>query len=164
MTERQMASLIAIRHRDFSLNKMFCTVPNVSYGGFYWGEADIISVTKSGYMTEGEIKITFSDFKADFKKKKYREGTKHNEKWIQDIKKHYFIVPEEMKDKCLKYLEENNSNSGLIYVGINKNDNLYCFTEKEPVVNKKAKKLSDSRLLKICRLVCFRYWDKEFKR
>ena len=33
-------------------------------------ESDYLSLTKSGYLYEGEVKISKSDFKADFKKEK----------------------------------------------------------------------------------------------
>ena len=42
-------------------------VPNLSWG-FFNHEADLISVDKNGYLTEVEIKRSFEDFKADFKK------------------------------------------------------------------------------------------------
>ena len=34
------------------------------------GKSDYLSLTKSGYLYEGEVKISKSDFKADFKKRK----------------------------------------------------------------------------------------------
>jgi len=40
-------------------------IPNISMG---YGEADFLSITKSGYVTEFEIKISRSDFAADKKK------------------------------------------------------------------------------------------------
>lgn len=36
------------------------------------GEQDVLSVLKSGYMVEYEVKISRSDFKADFKKDKWK--------------------------------------------------------------------------------------------
>lgn len=42
-------------------------VPNLSWG-FLNHEADLIAVDKNGYLTEVEIKRSFEDFKADFKK------------------------------------------------------------------------------------------------
>ena len=44
-------------------------LPNVMVD---WGEADLISVTAAGYMQEWEIKVSKSDFYADFKKGKHR--------------------------------------------------------------------------------------------
>ena len=38
-------------------------VPNVSWSWLLW-EADLISITKAGYMNEYEIKISKQDFEA----------------------------------------------------------------------------------------------------
>lgn len=42
-------------------------VPNLSWG-FLPYEADFVVMTKSGYLTEVEIKRSWEDFKADFNK------------------------------------------------------------------------------------------------
>ena len=42
-------------------------VPNLSWG-LLNHEADLVILTKSGYLTEVEIKRSWEDFKADFKK------------------------------------------------------------------------------------------------
>ena len=43
-------------------------VPNVSWGYFKSHEADLLRISKQGYLTEYEIKRSWSDFLADFKK------------------------------------------------------------------------------------------------
>lgn len=43
-------------------------IPNLSWGLLDY-EADFVAISKSGYMTEVEIKRSFEDFKADFSKK-----------------------------------------------------------------------------------------------
>lgn len=45
-------------------------VPNVLLNSY---EADFITITKSDYLIEVEIKISISDFRADFKKKHYHD-------------------------------------------------------------------------------------------
>lgn len=55
-------------------------VPNLMFGS---GESDVISITKTGYMHEVEIKISRSDFKADARKSKwklYKESIKSGRK------------------------------------------------------------------------------------
>ena len=42
------------------------------YQGKRYAECDVLSVTKSDYICEYEIKISRSDFKADFKKEKHK--------------------------------------------------------------------------------------------
>ena len=50
-------------------------VPNVSWG-FFNHECDLISISKSGFATEYEIKVSKSDLKADKKKKHTHDDNK----------------------------------------------------------------------------------------
>lgn len=54
-------------------------------------EADLFVISKSRYATEIEVKLTLSDWKADFKKKKHATL-----KWIKYF---YYAIPEELADK-----------------------------------------------------------------
>lgn len=72
-------------------------IPNVSWGFFNTHEADLIQVTKSGYMTEYEIKRSYSDFLADFKK--------HTNHFENKVLRLYYVVPESIGDKCLEFLK-----------------------------------------------------------
>lgn len=56
-------------------------------------ERDYLTVNKSGYATEYEIKISKSDFKNDFKKQKHKH-MKLGRGGI--IRRFYFVVPEGM--------------------------------------------------------------------
>jgi hypothetical protein len=47
-------------------------IPNFYFNGFY--EMDVFKLSKSGYVTEYEIKISRSDFFADFKKSAKHKG------------------------------------------------------------------------------------------
>jgi len=59
-------------------------LPNVMMD---WGEADLISVTKAGYLQEWEIKVSKSDFRADFKKGKHRSLCISQHDWLaQDVR------------------------------------------------------------------------------
>ncbi len=49
-------------------------IPNVSWAFFARREADLIVITKKGYLDEIEIKVHASDIKADHKKKHNHEG------------------------------------------------------------------------------------------
>jgi hypothetical protein len=61
--------LVIIRHCLPLAGKLI--IPNVS---FYYGEADVLQISKAGYVTEFEVKISRSDFFADRKK-----VSKHNQ-------------------------------------------------------------------------------------
>lgn len=79
-------------------------------------ESDYLSLTKSGYLYEGEVKISKSDFKADFKKEKKHLllETKYNGKSLsdKDLCPHYFFyaVPEGLID-----VSEVPEYAGLVY-------------------------------------------------
>lgn len=81
-------------------------VPNVSYGLAGMGhECDLLVLDDKNRFTEVEIKISMADLKADFKKK---HG--HKSKYISRL---IYAFPEEMLDKALPLIPENN---GIIVV------------------------------------------------
>lgn len=65
-------------------------------------ESDFLALTKSGYLYEGEVKVSKSDFKADFKKKDKHTLLRESYEKIEGIegklRPHYFFyaVPEGM--------------------------------------------------------------------
>lgn len=61
-------------------------------------ECDMLVLSKSGYLTEIEIKRSWSDFRADFKKKHCHES--------ELIKYFYYCVPLSIKDKVSQFLTE----------------------------------------------------------
>lgn len=133
-------------------------VPNVSWGLLDY-EADFIIMTPNGYLTEIEIKRSFEDFKADFKK-----GHHHNDERIYHF---YYCVPESIKDKVIEFLDENfkctdNKPALLTY------DNLGHITKERygysgAYRNKKVRKLFLEEQFKLARLAAFRYWGDEEK-
>jgi len=82
----------------------------------YW-ESDYLALTKSGYLYEGEVKVSKSDFKADFKKKDkhalLRESYSNLEGLEGKLRPHYFFyaVPEGLltEDEVPEY-------AGLLYM------------------------------------------------
>ncbi|MCK5613947.1 hypothetical protein KAR91_69435 [Candidatus Pacearchaeota archaeon] len=75
-------------------------------------EMDFISITKKGVITEYEIKTTFADFKADFKKKKKHIMLKnmvYNQPgyYACGIPNYfYYIIPYDLKDKILSLIPD----------------------------------------------------------
>ena len=63
-----------------------------------WHECDMLVLSKSGYLTEIEIKRSWSDFLADFKKDHLHEG--------KLIKYFYYCIPECLLEKAYLKLEE----------------------------------------------------------
>ena len=77
----------ALYHHALSKQHDFI-IPNIYLGLL---ESDLISVTKAGYINEYEIKITRSDFKADFKKSKHLRFKHRNKTACAYF---WFVTPE----------------------------------------------------------------------
>jgi hypothetical protein len=80
-------------------------VPNVSFGLLSY-EADMLVLNRSGYLTEVEIKRSWSDFMADFKKKH-----KHNDRLVKFF---YYAVPRSILEKVEAVLNEKEIRCGLL--------------------------------------------------
>lgn len=91
-------------------NRQYLFVPNVSWGLFSY-ELDLAIMSKDGYVTEIEIKRSWEDFLADFKKKHT-----HNDERV-----YYFAycVPESLASKVCDYLDnyfdEDNDKPAVFY-------------------------------------------------
>ena len=80
-------------------------------------ESDFLALTKSGYLYEGEVKVSKSDFKADFKKKDKHTLLQESYEIIEGLERklrpHYFFyaVPEGLitEDEVPEY-------AGLVYM------------------------------------------------
>src|SRR6185295_5183274 len=91
MKAKGVAWLIAgHRSSPFYIRTQFAVVSNVSWGLLPW-EADIIACSKSGFLTEVEIKVSLSDWKADFQKHKFKDQS-----FTKRIKKFYYAAPIEL--------------------------------------------------------------------
>lgn len=112
-TERSLYEIeVALAKSDFFNFVRNIVAFNVNgWGGELnlWHECDMLVLTKAGYLTEIEIKRSWSDFLADFKKKH-----KHESEGI--IKKFYYAVPYSIAEKVFNYLVQNNiSCDGVLY-------------------------------------------------
>lgn len=113
------------------------------FTGYGLSECDVISISKSNYIYEHEVKISKSDFKADFKKEKHKLMTerksvterliKENNEMIKDVwyftpNYFYFVVP-----KDLITMEEIPEYAGLIYASEDLN---FEIVKKAPLIHK----------------------------
>lgn len=105
------------RHDKFNFikNIVVFNVNGVNENLPIYHECDMLVLSKSGYLTEIEIKRSWSDFLADFKKK-------HNHHNYPIIKYFYYCVPVSIYEKVRDRLEEEVSNrkelDGFNYTGI----------------------------------------------
>lgn len=135
-------------------------IPNVSWG-FLNHEADLISVSKAGYITEIEIKRSFQDFKADFQKRIRIE--------MKDdiISYFYFAIPESIVKKVVKWLIINHPeyhNGILAYTDYGK---IYEVSPQrfngQSLVNKKKTPITIQQKLRLAELGCMRVWSLKRK-
>ena len=106
-------------------------------------ESDYLALTKSGYLYEGEVKVSRSDFKADFKKEQkhtlLRESYEKIEGLEGKLRPHYFFyaVPEGLvsEDEVPEY-------AGLIYMV--EHFPYYKWIKQAPLLHKE--KFSDQEL------------------
>jgi hypothetical protein len=126
-------------------------IPNLSYGLLDY-EADFVSISKSGYLTEVEIKRSFEDFKADFKKKH-----NHNDFHVYYF---YYCIPESIFNKVNKYLQENQSTKAILTY----DENGFIFNKHIGFSrNYNGRKLFIEEQLKVARLGCLRMWNLKEK-
>lgn len=134
---------------DYRVNLI---VPNV-----YWGmgihECDLLVVSKAGYLTEIEIKISRADLRADAKKWHGHESDR--------IKRLFFALPDYL-EHCIDMVPER---AGIILVRPKANvPGVYpyhprCREIRSAIRNKDATKISDADRYKIARLGALRIWN-----
>ena len=127
---------------------------NIIVPGISWGmtlgnkslhECDLLSLTKSNYATEIEIKISRADLKKDKHKK---HGHNHNH-----IKYLWFAVPEKLKDLALEEIPER---AGLYVLDYYRNGRIYVSVARQATVNPKAEKWTDAERQNLMRLGAMR--------
>lgn len=118
-------------------------------------EMDFIGVRKSGFVDEVEIKLTKSDFLADFKKTRGYGGSKHNA--IKNGKAfcNYFsyLLPDYLINEC-----KIPSYAGL-YIFDNWNGHRGFVREIKKPPRLHGGKISPEKKYEIAKKAAFRYWD-----
>jgi putative uncharacterized protein FNV0627 len=118
-------------------------------------ECDILSVSKKMFLREVEIKISVSDFKADFKKRHNHSG---------NIKQFYYAVPYYILDKIENLIPEN---AGILVAYIEmKQGNRGEVSSKKWIIkkiknaknNNLAKPIDEKQLNIIYRIGYLKYW------
>ena len=152
-------------------------VPNLSWGLLPY-EADFVVLTKNGYLTEVEIKRSWEDFKADFKK-----DHRHNDERIYHF---FYCVPESIFDKVKDFLLEKLKEEAKEMDEKTKEhflSHIETFHHRLPAVltydeqghikrtkfgysgayRSHCRKLFIEEQLQIARLGCLRYWNQQEK-
>ncbi|GMO51764.1 MAG: hypothetical protein Pg6C_16670 [Treponemataceae bacterium] len=150
--EIQFALTYSQRHSPFYIRSHIC-VTNVSWGADFNHELDLLSVSKAGYGTETEIKISVSDLKRDLEKTHCHKDNR--------IRQLFFAGPAEMKEALLEYAPEN---AGVITVERDIQQGYwtipyYCYTIRKPKINQYAVKFTEKEIQKLLRLGNMRFWS-----
>lgn len=176
LTIEQIQSRLA--HIDqFNLRRNI-VVPNVSWGLLEY-EADFVSLSKSGYLTEVEIKRSWEDFRKDFQKKHMHDDPR--------ISYFYYCVPKSIAYRVMDalYVVEPCESKYRKYKitgikdGVPTNAGLITYDNHDWQGNecewigidfiayagrrKAARKLTDQEQLKLAHLGCMRLWDLKKK-
>ena len=138
-------------------------VPNVSWG-FHIHECDLLIISKSGFLTEVEIKVS----KADLIKDKQKLHN-HSDRRIKHL---YFAIPFEL----IKYKDLIPDRAGILavvrqhiiyrsYSGDNKisQSSYYRAYEIRPAKKNKTEPISDTDRYNIARLGTMRIWSLKKK-
>ena len=134
---------LALAHRcDYSHNVI---VPNVFWGLGFSHELDLCIMSKSGYLTEIEIKVSLQDLKKD------REKTHCHIDRQNRIKYLYFAMPSSVACKGWAYIPEDAglyavSSAGRVIELI------------KPKQRKGVRPLTEKEQLQLCRLSTMRVW------
>ncbi len=132
-------------------------VPNVHWGFGLYHECDLLIVSKAGYCTEVEIKVTRADLRADAKKSHGHESAA--------IKYLYFALPDYL-EHCQEFVPER---AGIILVRPKDNvPGVYphhprCRRVRAPTCQKGGRKMTDGQRYKVARLGALRIWQLKQK-
>lgn len=133
---------------------------------FPW-ESDLLVVSKSGYVTEVEVKISREDWMADRHKAKWRPCTPkwakgediHHTKGWKYIKRFFYAVPSDVLEKGVPEFVD--STTGIIEVKTFDRS----WGQKRlpliarPAVNRKAEKLTPQLMTRLYQSMYHRAWD-----
>ncbi len=140
--------ILALRNSGMWNKRSDIMIPNLSWGLLPY-EADFVVVTKSGYLTEVEIKRSWSDFLADFKKKH-----KHD---AEQVYYFYYCVPEKITEQVVEYLRQ--KELPLAVLSYNDSGVVKSIGYGYSSLNGKHRKLFIEEQLTIARLGQLRFWN-----
>lgn len=140
--------ILALRNCGLWNKRSDIMIPNLSWGLLPY-EADFVVISKSGYLTEVEIKRSWSDFLADFKKKH-----KHD---AEQVYYFYYCVPEKITEQVVEYLRQ--KELPLAVLSYNDSGVVKSIGYGYSSLNGKHRKLFIEEQLTIARLGQLRFWN-----
>lgn len=154
-TEQSITRALVQDEGPFPLRRQALAVPNVSWGFLNGYEADLLVVSKAGYMTEVEVKVSLADWKSD--KRKVSKFLQLEAETTR-TKRFYYAAPLELAQRWEEVgipayagvlgADESKLNAGHIY-----------WTTVRQATDTQARKLTDREQADLGRLGTMRYWD-----
>lgn len=134
-------------------------VPNVSWG-LLNHECDLVVCSKSGYLTEFEIKRSYADFLADFRKRHAHDDDER-------IKAFYYAVPVAIAEKVMAFLRKRRTETeGFVMPAVLSYDENGCIGHvsgsgcgEDWSAKRKVRPLDDKEMAHLAHLGCMRLFD-----
>ena len=119
---------------------------------FHDYECDVFILSKSGYITEVEIKLNINDLKKDKNKRKWQCSSR------QYIKRFYYAVPSTMIDETKSIIDERYGILSLQYNEPKQRCFAYLHKDAE-ILNKSKPGITESIKIKMLLSSYHRFWD-----
>jgi hypothetical protein len=119
------------------------------------GIADLVFISRAGYATEVEIKISMADWNADQQKDKWAAERPH-------IARFFYAIPETLEDRIPQWLP---AHSGILVCRRSGKSgrNFDQVSEIRAATRRPARKLPDRYRAKIHELAYYRFWRQEMQ-
>lgn len=146
--------LALVRHHGYADRLM---LPEAYIDG---GAADLLMVTKAGYTTEFEIKVTRQDWLQDREKDKWKWRARPNH--VPRVNQFYYVVPEALAERPPIWLPDGNE-IGIIKV-IDGGETFDHLEYVRYADRRGARKLSPVELANYTRRYYYKFWSRELRR
>lgn len=149
MTETEIQKLFAYQYGLLNNNLVLPNITMIGANGDTY-EADLIYINKRRYVSEVEIKISMSDFKADFKKKVY-----HNSDIVRQF---YYLFPNDLYRENSEEIERllMESDAGIMTV---RNFRGCCVKiQRKAKFRRSVEPIKETKLLKLMYIGCMKWY------
>lgn len=147
MTSRDLIRPLA-RRFNWMANRI---IPECTIDG---GIADLLVITKAGYLTEIEIKVRLSDWKADLLKRKWYIERPH-------ISRFFYAAPYDLASNPPEGLPEG---AGILGIsGAGQHIRMVGVHVLRPAKRKRTTKLTRLEILELSDCMYYRWWHTKFR-
>lgn len=141
---RVLAALVSRYHY-----REFTCMTEAEVDGF---RADFVAVTKAGYLTEFEIKISASDWRSEKERRKWMVSRPH-------VRQFYYVVPEHLASKVPDFVP---ATAGIL--AARPDGDRDWIVEHRPATRMRALKVEPAWLRQMQVNAYYRFWHAEYRR